>query len=82
MTFDRQGRIWATAGTGPLAGIYVFDLDGKRSRATQRAFVALPQNPTNCAFGGKDRSILYVTSAKSLFSIKTRTRGMQIPPGK
>lgn len=59
MTVDRDGYIFATAGTGDKAGIYVFDPAG-----AIQAFVATPGDPTNCEFGGGDeKSVLYVTTA-------------------
>jgi len=59
MELDKEGHIYATAGTGKEAGVYVFDPHGK-----PLAFIATPGDPTNCAFGsGKDASTLYITAA-------------------
>ncbi len=82
MTLDRDGRIWTTAGTKDKAGIYVFEPDGKRATATLAATIPMPEDPTNCTFGGKNRDILYVTTTASLFRIKTTVRGQASPPGK
>ena len=61
MTLDREGNIYATAGTGDKAGVYVFDAGGKNL-----AFIPTPGDPTNCCFGGGDNaSTLYVTCANS-----------------
>lgn len=61
MTLDKQGNIYATAGTGDKAGIYVFSPEGK-----PLAFLATPGDPTNCEFGGGDDSrTLYITAALS-----------------
>jgi gluconolactonase len=59
MTLDVRGNIYATGGTGPLAGIYVFGPQGE-----QLAFIATPGDPSNCVFGiGPEASTLYITGA-------------------
>ncbi len=81
MTIDTDGNIYATAGTGDHAGIYVFDPDGK-----PQAFIATPGDPTNCVFGGgKDGSTLYITAAVDragskygLFRVKTLKKGYHV----
>jgi gluconolactonase len=76
MTLDRDGNIFATAGSGEKAGVYVFSPDGK-----SLALIPTLGDPTNCVFGGgTDSSTLYVTSANSrqpgtkysLFKIKLK----------
>ncbi|HLY09605.1 MAG TPA: SMP-30/gluconolactonase/LRE family protein [Planctomycetota bacterium] len=54
MAMDASGRIYAAGGTGPRAGLYVFGPDGE-----PLAFVRLPGDPTNCAFG--EPGVLYIT---------------------
>ncbi|MEX2027706.1 MAG: SMP-30/gluconolactonase/LRE family protein, partial [Pirellulaceae bacterium] len=85
MTLDTDGNIYATAGTGDKAGIYVFSSEGKHL-----AFLATPGDPTNCVFGGgKDGSTLYITAATGpakegnqphfgLFRIKTSKQGYHV----
>lgn len=59
MTLDVEGNIYATAGSGADAGVYVFSPEGK-----QLARIALPGDPTNCVFGGGDEAnVLYITGA-------------------
>lgn len=59
MTLDVDGNLYATAGTGDKAGIYIFDPSGKHL-----AFVPTPGDPTNCVFGGgQESSTLYITAA-------------------
>jgi gluconolactonase len=82
MTLDREGRIWATAGTKDKAGIYVFAPDARRASARLLTFLPMPEDPTNCTFGGPGRDVLYVTTTASLYRIRTRTRGQPSPPGK
>src|SRR5205085_9409180 len=61
MALDTAGNIYATAGSGDKAGVYVFDPGGK-----PLALIPTPGDPTNCDFGGgNDGSNLYVTCANS-----------------
>ncbi len=82
MTLDRKGNIYATAGTGEKAGIYVFS-----PAARHLAFIPTPGDPTNCCFGGGDENgTLYVTAANSkeagtkygLFRIKLNAQGFHV----
>ncbi|MEQ8786620.1 MAG: SMP-30/gluconolactonase/LRE family protein [Pirellulaceae bacterium] len=60
MTLDVEGNLYATAGRGEEAGIYIFSPDGKHL-----AFVPTPGDPTNCVFGYGDRTesrTLYITA--------------------
>lgn len=75
MCLDTEGNIVATAGFelgGPGPSIYVFSPGGK---VIERHPV--PANrPTNCAFGGKDLSTLYVTTTEGhLFQATTQRTG-------
>jgi sugar lactone lactonase YvrE len=59
MTLDQQGNIYATAGSGSEAGVYVFGTGGE-----PLAFIATPGDPTNCVFGiGDEAATLYITAA-------------------
>ena len=82
MAIDAGGRIWATAGTKEKAGIYVFAPDARRAQATLVTVIPMPEDPTNCTFGGLRRDILYVTTTSSLHRIRTGVRGQASPPGK
>jgi gluconolactonase len=84
MTLDLEGNIYATAGTGDLAGIYVFS-----PRGEPLAFIRTPGDPTNCVFGGPaEPTTLYVTAhgppaAKrrwALYRIKLAHRGYHVVP--
>jgi gluconolactonase len=58
MTLDAEGNIYATAGQGEEAGVYVFSPEGQ-----PLAFIATPGGPTNCEFGiGEESRVLYVTA--------------------
>ena len=75
MAVDVEGRIYATAGAGDKAGVYIFTPQGK-----QAGFVKTPEDPTNCAFAGPDRKTLYITAGQSLYRIKLSVPGRLIYP--
>lgn len=54
MKVDVDGNIYATAGTGDKAGIYVFTPEGK-----PLDILFMPGDPTNCVFSG---TTLYITA--------------------
>ena len=80
MCLDRDGNLVATAGwdeSGPGPMIYVFAPDG-RVRETHPVPDPLP---TNCAFGGPDLDVLYLTGGSgSLFRAETDRRGLLDAP--
>ena len=58
MAMDERGNVYATAGKGRDAGVYVFGPAGEHL-----AVIPVPDVPTNCAFGGpKDPRALYITA--------------------
>lgn len=66
MTLDALGRVYLTG-----KGVTVFDRDGK-----QVAQIDVPETWTaNVCFGGKDRSMLFMTAGKRIYGLKTRTHG-------
>ena len=80
MTLDRDGNIYATAGSGEEAGVWIFDPEGK-----QIARIPTPSDPTNCVFGGGDEAnYLYITSSSDkdnkygLYRIKLNTTGNHV----
>jgi gluconolactonase len=75
MTVTTDGRIVATAGSGPQAGVYIFASDGR-----QLAVIPTPEDPTNVEFGGPDRKTLYITAGKSLYRIATTMTGFHLWP--
>jgi gluconolactonase len=82
MTLDSAGRIWATAGSKEKAGVHVFEVNADRTTAKLLTLVKTPEDPTNCTFGGPGRDVLYITTATSLFRIRTSVKGVASPPGK
>ena len=86
MTVDRLGNVYATAGRGELAGVYVFAPDGR-----QLAKITVGDTPTNCVFGlGDEATTLYITAmaprdndtedkpAFALYRIKLRYPGYHV----
>ena len=80
MCLDREGNIVATAGNllaGPGPLIYVFAPNG---RVIETHPVPCDM-PTNCCFGGPDRSTLYLTSVNGhFFKAKTDMEGWALFP--
>ena len=75
MTVTTDGRIVATAGSGPAAGVYVFAPDGRRL-----ALIPTPEDPTNVEFGGAGGKTLYITAGKSLYRVATTMTGYHLWP--
>jgi gluconolactonase len=67
MTLDNEGNVYLTRGTNVL----IFDKTGKDIEK-----IAVPEGTTNVCFGGKDRQTLFITAGKSLYTIKTRVKGV------
>ncbi len=68
MCTDKSGRIFAAIRNEKRFGIAVFD----PASGQELAFIATPDLPTNCCFGGgDDRKTLYVTAGKGFYRIKT-----------
>src|SRR5262249_5165374 len=65
-----EGNIYGAAGQGKTGGVYVFTPKGDRI-----AFIPVPETPTNCCFGGKDRKTLYITAGRSLYRIQVSVEG-------
>lgn len=63
---DRQGNLWAT---GP-GGVLVISPEGKHLGTINTG-----EATANCAFGGSDGSMLYITADMFLCRIQTLTRG-------
>lgn len=73
MCCDSAGNVFGAAGSGGDGGVYVFDPSGK-----SLAFIAVPESPTNCVFGGKARRTLYITAGKSLYAIDLKVTGFAV----
>jgi gluconolactonase len=67
---DAAGRVYVAT----TAGIEIFSPEG-----AALGVIALPKQPQNLAFGGADRSQLYVVGRGSVYRIKTLTAGVDRP---
>lgn len=67
MTIDEEGSIYLTG----KEGVTVVGIDGK-----PKEIIAIPEPWTaNVCFGGADRKTLFVTSSKSVYTVKMRIAG-------
>lgn len=67
MTLDNQGNIYITGN-----GVTVYNPEG-----TQIAHIPLKGWTGNVCFGGKNRSDLFITSSKSVYTIPTTVKGVE-----
>ncbi len=73
LTIDTNGNLYITS----ALGLQVFAPSGK-----QLGIITVPEHPANVSFGGKDRSTLFVTARKSLYSVETHVKGHVFRGGK
>lgn len=66
MKVDRDGNLFVT---GP-EGIWVWDADGHHLGT-----IVLPEQPANLAWGDPDYTTLYITATKSVYKLRTGTKG-------
>jgi gluconolactonase len=66
MKVDRDGNLYVT---GP-EGIWVWDPDGHHLGT-----IVLPEQPANLTWGDPDYGTLYITATKSVYKLRTNTRG-------
>ncbi|UCG86926.1 MAG: SMP-30/gluconolactonase/LRE family protein [Gemmatimonadota bacterium] len=70
MAVDVLGRIYA-ARPASDPGVYVYSPDGE-----ELAFVRIPGQPTNAAFGvGRYATTLFITASESVYSVEASTAG-------
>ena len=66
MKFDMSGNLYVT---GP-EGIWVWDPEGHHLGT-----IVMPEQPANLAWGDPDYSTLYITATKSVYKLRTTTKG-------
>jgi gluconolactonase len=76
MTADVEGNLYIAVRSEAAPGLYVYAPDGK-----QLAYVSTGKElPTNVAFGwGDDANLLYLTSGKSLYTMRMAKKGWHLP---
>ena len=78
LVVDAQGNLFVAVRSEKRPGIVVYSPGGK-----ELAYIKTPELPTNVGFArGKDAKLLYVTSGKSLYRIRTNVKGYQLPDAK
>lgn len=87
MIADVDGRLYVAGGrdnpvppyetaTRHKAGVYVFSSDGRLID-----LIPIPKDEvTNCTFGGPDKQTLFITAGGSLWSVRTKSRGLTLFP--
>lgn len=68
LAVDAKGRLYVASNIG----VQVFDAQGK-----PLGTIALPKQPQNLAFAGKNKNILYVVGRGSAYKIATLTQGFK-----
>lgn len=69
MTIDTEGNIYLT--TDGKKAIDVFSKEGELIDS-----IAVPEQPSNVSFGGKDLNELYITARTSLYRVEVNKKGM------
>jgi len=73
MKIDSEGTLYVATSSG----IQVINKDGVYQKT-----IAIPETPTNMAFGGKDLKTLYITAGKNLYSTTVEISGNPITSAK
>ena len=66
MTIDNKGNIYLTS-----RKVWVYSPEGELIDE-----IDVPEGPTNVCFGGKKRNTLFITARTSIFTLKTRVKGV------
>jgi len=66
LAIDRDGRLFITS----TAGVQAFDRAGQ-----YLGTIKVPRQPSNVAFAGPDKSVLYITAREGLYRVQTLTHG-------
>jgi len=74
MWLDVEGNIYGAAGKGETTGLFVISPEGKLL-----LHKPMPEFSTNVTFGGKDRRDLYLTATSSVYHMRTRIPGAELP---
>jgi gluconolactonase len=69
MTIDSQGNIYLTT-----KAVVVYDRKGRKVQE-----IAVPEQPSNVTFAGKDDKTLFITARTSLYAMPTEVKGAVTP---
>jgi gluconolactonase len=67
---DQEGNLWSSAGDG----VHCIAPDG-----TLLGKILVPATVSNLAFGGRNRSQLFLCASHALYTITTNQRGAAVP---
>jgi len=67
MTVDMRGHLYVT---DSMLGVQVFDSEG-----IHLGDIVTPEPPANCAFGGADNRILFITAVTSVYRVQMKVQG-------
>lgn len=67
MTIDRKGNVYLT-----YKKVWVYSPKGDLIEE-----IEIPESPSNVCFGGKKRSILFITARTSVYTLKMKVRGVK-----
>jgi gluconolactonase len=68
VAIDANGNLYVAFS----AGIRIFTPDGRIIST-----ISVPENPTNCTFGGANMKTLYISAGKNIYSIELNTVGIR-----
>jgi sugar lactone lactonase YvrE len=74
MKLDVHGNLYIAGGTDD--GVWVFDPQGRLL-----GLIAVPERPTNLAWGDADWQALYITTITSVYRVRLKIRGQALNPG-
>lgn len=77
LTVDVKGNLYITS----RIGIQVFDPRGDLLGVI-RSPELIPEQPSNCTFGGKDNKTLFITARRSVYACPMEVPGHTFPAGK
>jgi gluconolactonase len=66
MAIDSEGRLYVTS----VRGVQVFDASG-----VYLGTIAVPRQPSNIAFSGRDKGVLFITAGRGLYRLSMLSRG-------
>ena len=70
MTIDNEKNVYLAQSGGTVFGVTIFDETGRKIE-----HIEVPEMPTNLTFGGKDKDVLFITAAGSVYGLKMRVKG-------